>query len=189
MIETFTSENSGDFQARYAETFGWLHRTDRKQFINLESVIEDKVSFSIGTHHKYSVNINSGINFEFIPVDRGWFNTTNGEVVYLQRRPARQWKRGISESNTEIYDAYRSRVDLTFARLSSIFENPNKWGIKPSQCAISKQFAMLPDGTVYFYLHCVGRWVDNTIILDNSIVEQELRDQLTRQQSTIEVKV
>lgn len=185
MLDTLTSENYRDFSARYANTFGWLV-DGKRQFVHVLRVADERVYFTNATGMEYHAKMDHGVNFEFIPVDRGWFNDINGNPWLLSRVPARQWKRGISETNTMMYDGHSLRTfHVNYERLSKVFSdkftelNYSK-EIKPTG-AWSKHFAVTKHG-LHFYDQLIGSYNPKTqeIVLTSDIVKQELTDLINR---------
>jgi hypothetical protein len=196
MKDTLTSLNHQDFKARYVNTFGWLLKDDgTRELVHVENSNEDRVYFNAGGGKSYHANVDAGVHFEFIPVNRGWFNATDGNVYYLQRQPARQWKRGICDSNTAMWSITNMNAPLkvTLAKLQTIFvEGWNNWQIKNiSQIpyAISRAFAISPTQLVYFYNQPVGTYSNGVISLDDTSIYQELSDTIRRRYLGIKVEI
>ena len=196
MIDSLTSENYGDFERRYSRTYGWLIQDNKELFVYLKSVSDDQVTFYANNNKfQYHARINSGVKFKFIPVKNGWFNASDGNTYLLSRHPARQWKRGIAETNTTITTLDgMEQLELSYNILSSIFNedyrklNPLN-NFEGRSCALSQHFALGPNGTVYFYLREVGKYLpgEKTIHLSNPIIQQELQDLITRKNWDIKV--
>lgn len=196
MIDTYTSNNHTDFNARYSNTYGWLlpdGEGGRKTFVHLKEADGTHMYFDTGTNMSYSAKIDTGVLFNFIPVDRGWFTSNDGRVLFLQRVPERQWKRGISSHNTRI-----TNIDGMFnERLShSILENifTNEETIIPftkgKPFRISKHFAIASKQHVYFYNQHIGYLVDDVLEVGSvHQVEQELGDAIKRSNLDFKVKV
>jgi len=192
MLDTYTSDNGRDFNARYVETFGWLVADGRRHFVYINNVDHDAVHFSKGGKLLYNAKIDAGVTFEFIPVDRGWYNTINGEVLYLSRVPARQWKRGISSNNTQIREGERmTSRGVEYDVLNSIFceENEQHRYRAGRACALSKHFAINANGNVWFYNNIIGAIKGDTITLDTTLVATELSDVITRNNIPLKVLV
>ncbi len=195
MIDSLTSDNYRDFGPRYAGTYGWLLQNDKEIFVQLNRVDDEKVSFSTGNKMPYYASINSGIKFKFIPVKNGWFNAIDGHTYLLSRQPARQWKRGIADSNTIVVSIDNMlEVPLTFEVLSSIF-NPGYSTLNPLRkwegrsCALSQHFAISPDYRLYFYRQHIGDYnpETETLVLNTPIVKQELQDLINRNNWNLKV--
>lgn len=187
MIDSYTSSNHHDFNARYAGTYGWLLSdkvSGERSFVHLIEADGERLTFDMGGSLVYNTNINSGVRFQFIPVSRGWFASKDGRVLFLERIPARQWKRGISSQNTTVRDSNGLMgVKLTYAVLSDIFtKDDHRSPYKPSEpYCISQHFAINPYNQVYCFNIHVGDLKGNTITLNDTLsVAQELRDAIRR---------
>jgi hypothetical protein len=202
MIDTLTSENHRDFVARYQGTVGWyLGDKDKKILVNVARVHDNRVMFKDVAGVEYFANANSDIKFEFIPVDRGFFNAKGG-LVYMERIPARQWHRGICSNNTKMWACNPGFAEgflpcgVNVATLHNVFvEGPpvsRRWvehRIDPkkySSVALSKHFAFIGE-KFYFCRTQVGTYRDNKIKLDNDLVFQEVCDVVKRNNLQVEV--
>lgn len=190
MLDTFNSSNHRDFGPRYANTFGWLvdEKSGTKKLIQITEVQTDRVFFKTNTSQVYHANLDSSVVFEFIQVKQGWFNSTDGESYLLSRSPARQWKRGISNSNTTVQRLRDScGLDVSYKLLDQL-----KWeedGYNQAEGAISKHFAICPAGSFYFYSQIIGKVKEKTITLYTRLVHQELTDLIRRKNLSFEVVV
>lgn len=190
MQDTYTSSNHRDFNARYSHTYGWLVKNNTKLLVYLLEGDNDYLSFRTDTTHVYRANINAGTIFEFIPIKQGWFNSSDNQVVFLQRIPARQWKRGICSENTRasILASYPHSTDLDYKLLYSLLVNPiniTKDFIVNNvnnglPVALSNYFAISNKQEVYFYHQNIGVFSKNTIVLNDNLVLQELSDCVNR---------
>lgn len=184
MLDTLTSENYGDFNRRYVETFGWLVKDGQRRFVYINASDRYVVQFSVGGEFKYSATVDSGVMFEFIPVDKGWYTSVDGKLYYFERIPARQFRRGISAHNTKLYlmdkKVFRSQV-LEYKTLKNIFENDRPYQYIPGMdSALSKFFAINQQGDVFFNDVLVGKTTDGVIKLSHNAVYQELSDLIKR---------
>lgn len=189
MIDTLRSDNAGDFSQRYVDTYGWLYLRGKKTLVYIADCGRGRATFTLGDKLQFHVNVDSGLEFEFIQVDRGWFNTIDGKMYLLQRHPARQFKRGISASNTIARDMYLINVPLTYPMLASIFDPTfNYWDKKDldSTGALSKHFAVI-NGTIMFYTEHIGKYAEGVVTLTSNLFQQEFQDLLRRK--NIDVKV
>jgi hypothetical protein len=193
MKDSLTSTNAADFSQRYTGTYGWLHLDNKRDFVYVSDVNRRACYFNKGTDVAYHANADVGVIFEFIPVDRGWFNAVDGNVYFLQRRPARQFKRGIADTNTLIYNEKLSNVGISYKILSTIFvDGFDNWQFKDfsKPQALSKHFAITDkDGTLMLYDTKIGQYKTNIITLDSSLFAQELQDTLRRKNIDVRVIV
>lgn len=193
MKDSLTTSNSGDFSQRYAGTYGWLHLEGKREFVYVADVDNRRCYFNKAGDVQYHANADTGVIFEFIPVDKGWFNTTDGKLYFLQRRPARQFKRGIAETNTGVFDDRMRQVKLTYKLLATIFEDGfDAWSHKTlaRPGALSKHFAITDNnGTIMLYDAKIGQVVDGVVVLENNLFLQELQDTLKRKNMSAKVIV
>ena len=189
MRDTYTSENHRDFNARYSHTYGWLIQGDRRNLVYMLEGDEERFTFTTGAAQTYTAYINGGAVFEFIPIKMGWFNASDGRIIFLERHPARQWKRGICGDNTWAY-TYTSdwggigAERITYDLLKSIFVTPFTIDVVSKvtanqPVAISQHFA-IANGRVFFYKTQVGVYNQGQIKLTNTIMQQELSDCIRR---------
>lgn len=184
MRATLTFRNHQDFRARYSGTYGWYIKDNTRKLVQITNSDRNFVFFSDDSDFEFNAKVDSGINFEFIPVDKGWFNGVSGQVYFLCRHPARQWKRGIHVDNTLVYQINQMNfnIGVSYSVLSDIFiDNFDNWGKKEvPPYAISKQFAIDANRNVWFYNVIVGKVKDDVITLETPLVLQELTDVLKR---------
>lgn len=194
MLDTLTSENYRDFSPRYSHTYGWLQQEGTKQLVYIRRVTDDRVYFTNQTNMEYHAKINSGVMFEFIPVDHGWFNGQDGVAYFLSRMPSRQWKRGISDSNTSMVSSTNMRaMEITYNGLANIFnvgfESRNYPKLFSGVGALSKHFAIAQTGRLYMYDRWIGTYKDGVITLFSDLVKQELTDLINRNGWNIQINV
>jgi len=195
MYDTYTQENQRDFAARYCDTFGWLidEKRNNKRLVYLAETDGDHLYFysQLGGVKQHTI-AGAGVMFEFIPVDHGWFKADNGAIYLLTRVPARQWKRGISRSNTSITGITGNNVPVNFEVMSSIFneKNPQTYTYSSARpIALSKHFAIDAKKNVFFYDSLIGTEDNGIITLKNNHVLQELQDLVRRKKLPLEIKV
>lgn len=176
MLEKFTSENAADFRQRYEHTFGWLH-TSKKHFVYVSAVGREQTYFEDEHGTKMNLNLNSPYNFEFIPVTNGYYYSTDNHIYYLQRVPARQWRRGICSANTSMTTIDGTQIEIDIKNLGSIFkvENQPYHFEVDIPCALNKHFAITDDHQLKFRNRVIGSREGHTVIVDN-IFYQELVD-------------
>lgn len=191
MIINLRQNGIRDFNQRYCGTYGWLIQGNNKRFIYIESITDQKIYFNEGDDIEYFVHTDSDITFEFIPVDRGWFNTNNGTALFLYRCPARQWKRGISNSNTEIIDFNNRCQEVNYKVLHSIFNEDfvkNNYPKELKVGALSKHFCFNPKGLLLLYNSAIGNIKDNTIVVNNKLFLQEIIDLINRNNWNVKIE-
>lgn len=184
MFDSLTSTNGRDFDQRYRNTYGFLHKDGAKKLIFITKIDSGRVFFTTADGESWWAQSDQQVMFEFLPLDRGFHNTENG-LFFVTRVPARMWQRGIARNNTSVYQ-FKTRnwqqVEPSFESLSSIFEKPTEPDKALSRpTAISKYFAM-SRGTVFLFSEAVGSYTKSKISLkpQAAIIEQELNDSLRR---------
>lgn len=77
MIDTPTHKNLSDFKQRYQGVMGWLNpdKPESKCAVYVSSVTTSKVAFRDEKNNEYYANVNTGVQFEFLPTQRAWYNT------------------------------------------------------------------------------------------------------------------
>lgn len=190
MRVSFNRETARDFGPRYAETYGFLidDKGERK-LIYVTETTDSAVYFQTrdGDNIQYHAVLGADVSFEFIPVNRGFFNGADGMLYHVERVPARQWRRGIGRNNTQIYSLSEKEgpfagKKINFKVLEAIFSAPSdyKFAGKTEWVAISKHFATTASG-VYFHHERIGRLNKNKLIVSDACgVVQELKDALAR---------
>lgn len=190
MLDTLTQFNHRDFSARYLGTYGWLindhpKNTD-KRLVYISEVTSERANFTDINGGKYHAYAGKEVMFEFLPVDRGWFYGESGAMYMLKRLPARQWHRGICDSNTSVSLVSNLRmkaVNIGLPVLTDIFSDkkPPYQYVKGQSCILSKHFALI-GATLYFLDKMVGYLNGTSITLDapGMLVKQELLDIISR---------
>lgn len=190
MRDSLTRENAPDFARRYIGTYGYLVQGDKKTLVYMQKADHMETTFTDVGGYSYTVYANSGVEFEFIPVDRGFYNTVSG-TYFLHRVPARQWSRGISESNTAVYLLSAqglSPIPCNIMNLFKVFQEGidiqqavNEWqNNKRVSFALSKHFAV-SNKYVLFYnanIGTVGK--SKAMVVDEPRVAQEFSDCIRR---------
>ena len=186
MLDTLTSLNGRDFNQRYGNTFGWLVKDDgKKSFVFLHGTDSrmERIDFSMGTTMQYHAKKDTGVTFEFIPVDRAWVNGEDGPY-FLSRHPTRQWKRGIASTNTSIKDGKFRSLAINYETLVKIYNDnyqERNYSKEFKEGALSKHFALCGKD-LWFYDKRVGKFDPkmNEIVLSDSIIYQEISDLFNR---------
>lgn len=197
MKEVFTSSGYSDFKQRYANTYGWYEKEDKSQIlVNVASVDADRVVFRDDKGIDYFAYADFGNVFTFLPVQRGlyWYE---GSIIYMSRLPARQYKRGICDNNTSIFDMHKQyAVAVDYHLLKTIFgkqENPSLEKFKTTYTGdvlFNKTFAIIGE-KVFLYNIVIGTYNTSKkeITLENSLFQQELQDVMRINQLDIIVEV
>lgn len=200
MLDTLTGNNAADFKARYQGTFCWFMHDGQRLLVRIDTVQGNKVIFTDFFDRKLEVYVDSNLFFEFLPLSRRWNVTQDGTLFYTARVPARQWKRGICDENTQLcgFDP-ASRVLLTlpmrnlFQYLHNIDQFPknnlNTYLKDPSKGAyLSRHFVISPTGKFYFLLQEAGTFTrTNKLELYDDVIAQEVSDLITRENLPIQL--
>lgn len=192
MRDTLTSLNRGDFTQRYRGGFGWLLRENgTKVLVHITEVDQNKVLFDTSKESGFFAFTDKGVEFEFLPITRGHIPTEDG--IYLcQRHPARQFQRGISEGNTQLFKFNNrgsfSTCAVSLEHLSAIFERPIPYeesvkkyldNKKQMACALSLHFAINGDN-FFFMTRQAGKVVNRTTLTVPDLIRQEVQDLINR---------
>lgn len=185
MKASLTRNNHRDFQQRHQGTYGFLLVENKRILVNVTRVSSDRVDFVDVDKTPYHVFADGGVDFEFIPVRRGWVNGA-AHPYYFARVPARQYQRGISHNNTEglyLSAAGAGPVEISFSALDDAitktisYEEAYAKYLKGERdaVALSKHFAMTPL-VFYFYNRSVGTIKNDALILSEPMLAQEISD-------------
>lgn len=128
MFEKFTSQGANDFRQRYQGTFGFFRNDHEKKapFLCKLSFVENAVKFIDKRGIEYTLNpdVEEQIGFHFLPPKAGYFNTDTGAML-VTRQAARQFQRGISDRNTQMYnlsmEAGFRGTPVDFTNLEKVF--------------------------------------------------------------------
>lgn len=192
MLDSLSGDTWEDFRQRYNHTYCWLLRGNEKLFVYISDINPEAVRFSMGSSMSFSANADTGTMFQFIPVDRGWYNTDDNSVFHLSRVPERQFRRGISDGNTLIHDETMYNVELSYKKLKSIFGVEKQWS-RPFDPqvpnAFSKHFAYLPaySSSLVFHNVVIGAWDGKVFEVDHNFV-QEVSDVFRRNNLQLTIK-
>lgn len=200
MLDSLTVNNFRDFSQRYQNTYGWYvdNQTNRKTFVHVVRVEPEAVHFQTDDKQTWIAYADRGVLFEFVPVKRGVYLTLD-DAFYLERRPARQWNRGISPNNTNIYKYFtgewRAAPGL-FTTYATIFNKQ----ITPeaslhahfthgiSRFLLNQHFICL-DGILWFNMQKVGEYKEGVIRVTQDLVKQEIQDAVKRIKSPNKLEV
>lgn len=186
MLETFQSDHSRDFRQRYAGSFGYYKDDNkRKIFVLISNVGDLEVSFVDEKENVYSARADSGIEFEFIPVKKKLF-VHRDELLYIRRRPARMWARGINPQNTEVSNVLVGKDQtLNFAKVVAYLKtcvdvklNIQKLEEKNVSAVVLSDLFGTTNGSLYLYDKVVGDFRPDTreIVVTEPLFHQEIED-------------
>jgi hypothetical protein len=167
MFEKFTSEHMETFKQRYEGTYGHFRNDEvgRKLLVKLTAIQPARCTFVDAQDIEYRLNPDTErkIGFEFLPPKSAWYNTPKG-ALFVKRIPARQFHRGVSESNVRIYqlDTKLGVKAVTFDVLGAIYDDafdPRTAILRRKDkeaVALSGQFALDSKGGVYLLTEKIG---------------------------------
>lgn len=178
----YTSEGVHDFSQRYEGTFGWIDRANASSLmVKLTSVTPNTLTFQDKKNIEYYARADRDVWFSFLPVKKGSY-LFHDEIVVVERRPARQWKRGICEENTTIRKLSGEFLPVSFEILQEVFDPSPNYTVQKFRddgdggCVLlNNQFSIYKD-FVYLYSVLIGRYERGTITLDNDVFLQEIKD-------------
>jgi len=181
MREVFTSAGRQDFRQRYEGTFGWYANDGKRLLVSVDRVLDGVMHFSDQNKVQYSANADKGVGFEFLPVERGLHNI-DSDMVYMYRKVARQYKRGICPDNTVIrsfstWDYIKIKHDVLEKLFTpvKVEEYINDWrNGKRVGVAFSQQFGVFKNNVVV-YDNVIGKFDDETFKV-NPLFKQEIQD-------------
>lgn len=182
MLEEFTGFGSRDFRSRYTNSYGYytVPGSGKKVLVFMEVVDDREASFKDQKGNKYSANADTGVVFDFIPVRKKLF-ISEDELYLIERKPARQWARGINSANTRLSLVNRgAAIGLSFKRIVASLE-PAQYQHVGAIRLLSDQFAIC-NGVVFIYDKAIGKWNQDTktIALESRLFIQELQDLVSR---------
>lgn len=168
MFEKFLSNNVENFAQRYQGTFGFYRDANRNRLlVKLTEVRADRCEFVDANGITFHVrpDASDDIGFEFLPPRSAWYNTDDG-AVYTERIAQRQFSRGITSKNINMYvlKMLPLSVRVDFKTLAAVFSAPDdyKAAVKVldegKSFALSPQFALDPAGTVWLYRENIGNF-------------------------------
>lgn len=182
MRDTCSRSSIRDFRQRYQGTIGSFIKDDgSKMFVWITEVTDRQVEFQDTGGNTYTAVHDNGVTFEFTQVPLGWFNSSKGPL-FVCRKPARQYQRGISSGNTYIMlgGSWRG-IGVNLETIADIYTYSEKYSPTMVAWALSKHFAYY--GTrFYFYDTDIGA-IDpktNVIKLKTNLYVQEVSDCVKR---------
>lgn len=187
MKAEFKSNGWEDFRQRYSGTYGWFEREDKPPIlVRVGHVDVESMVFEDDKGIKYTAHSDKGNVFSFIPVIRGMYKC-QGEITYVQRIPARMYKRGVCEDNTSMMSIYTGSMPVTFASILDMVNTSIEYelhklkGMLTSKqdvdnILLSRQFS-IKRNDVYLYDNLIGSITSpNTIMLNSPLFTQEITD-------------
>lgn len=184
MLDTPTSDWIDDFSQRYSNTWCWYVDGNKKTLVRITRVNVQRVEFVDKDGWEFKANVDGGAVFEFSQVPSGWYIDQEEKPWLFQRRPARQWKRGICEQNTYTYTIVNDRlilVDLTPQSLLSL-ENAGK-----TNSSVLSKFFCVTDSRVYCLNSMIGVREGNKISMLKPQFKQELSDAIRRSKNNYQI--
>ena len=188
MREEFKDEGWRDFQQRYQGTFGWYEKANKeKLLVQLIEVDSSRCKFSDKDGAVFTALSDKGNHFEFLPVKKGLYLTDNNDVISCKRVPAKQYKRGIAETNTSLtYLSSGMGLEVCFEVLEQMFEPQQR---NDSQrvnlfmnhdVLVHNNIFALTGGKVFVYDHNIGTYSfgERSITLHNNLFKQEIDDMI-----------
>lgn len=137
MKTTLVGREYVDFRKRFAGVFGFLSMENQEPLlVQVMDVNVNRVLFVDANNSEYSAKADAGVAFEFLPVDRKVVNTDK-TVLYMCRKPARQWQRGVCAANTSILDVVSGRnLEVSFKTVAPM------WGINKNYATQLNEYLM-----------------------------------------------
>jgi len=198
MKDSLTSSNYRDFRQRYEGVFGFFSPEGKKPLlVCLLSVEETKVNFMDVLGVSYHVNVNSGIPFDFLPIERKVVNIANDDILYACRKPARQWQRGVCAANTSIVSLCvpNRRLGVMFNLVAAVWNTSVPYAIAIQEflagmrknVALDNRFSIIGE-RVYLYNTPIGSYESATLKVI-SLFKQEISDTIVRNNLKFKVEV
>lgn len=195
MKDTYTSENGRDFRQRYSGTFGrYTTESGKKITVYVNELTDQEVLFNDINGVNLSARVNSGVEFEFYPLNRR-LTDHNKTILYSCRKPDRQWKRGVCIDNTKIIDLARGMeipvghtvVDAIYNSQANFLDTFNQFK-KGSRTnfLLSDKFAVV-NGHVYLYDKPIGKFKNLEEVDVLPLFVQEVKDSIARNNLPLKV--
>jgi hypothetical protein len=164
MLQSLRNNTPRDFRSRYANTYGFYTKGDKRTLVFFTDVNDNNVSWIDQDGADYQSSWDSDITFQFLAPQRKVF-MHRGSVMYMCRIPARQWQRGIALGNTRLTKlSTRQHSTLSFQKLLSAFYTDNDRNLVSvgaflkgiiSEACVNDMFAFTGD-RVWLYNQCIG---------------------------------
>lgn len=177
MKDFYKAATFRDFQQRYVHSYGWCIIDGVRELVCIAAVGPERLKLYDTAGRSHLIPPDTPFAFEFIPADRGWYNSRRGHPLLFYRHPARQWSRGINASNTNVRTAAGHNVEIDLELMASVVWDKHEYD-KDVPCAVSKQF-MLGKNFVWFYDRKIGV-ITKSGVQVNKLFAQEMRDLFDR---------
>lgn len=194
----YNSDGYRDFSQRYSGTYGWLEREGKESLlVKLLEVDHASLKFMDKRGMEFFARPDMGNYFSFLPVVKGSY-LYKDDIVVVQRRPARQWKRGICEDNTSItkpspVGEFKDSLAISFEVLDEIFYPKPNFSVSifretrmGNVVLFNHQFSIYK-GLIYVYDMCIGKYENGKFILNDGTFLQEIQDLITMNKLDMEV--
>lgn len=203
MIEVVTRARAPEMAQRYQGTYGFLKTgSGKKILVTINDVDTSSVEVMDVKSNKYTLASDTGCELEFTQVPSQWFQPDPDHIAYVNRRPDRQYKRGICPGNTNVFipascGKYLVGADTTAARINALFNPTDPEALRAfsrysrMKCGLWSKFFAYAQDTVYCKDLVIGT-VDHelkVIMLNDNVFAQEMRDALVRSNSDYTVKI
>ena len=143
-------ETSEDFRKYYSGTY-----------IVVPEAVPDEVAYvsSVGAHScvlKYQNDQKAEIIYDTVgyevksplTLQKQYFLLSEGSPAFIERIPARKWKKGIASTNTRLTTPSEIPIDLTYAHLNAFLQNKDK--VSTSEEVVTHRAGVLdPNWAVY----------------------------------------
>lgn len=195
MREEYKANEWRDFKQRYEGTYGWYETDSGKKVLVLLTEVTDKeLRFIDKSENSYTAIPDKGNTFQFLPIERGVHNIT-GDIIYCERIPARQWRRGLHISNTRMTSLLSNKHRAPdFGILEQIFEQKDDSLLRAFQkngtgsAALNSTFSIVGKAVKCYSIN-IGTFLKGKITLDNPLFHQEICDVVRDLQLPITVEV
>lgn len=193
-LEEFTSGGARDFRQRYLGVWGYYPTpSGEKLLVYMSQINERETKFNDAIGIEYTAKADQGVFFQFIPIEKRLFVYDN-MLVLAERRPARQYSRGVSEANTLFREITYSDTVLITAKTIVAYANPvYDVVIDPSKTVqlLSPMFG-IKHGRIFLYDRGIGsvRYDANLKLqlrVDEPLFYQELVDVVRERKINVEV--
>jgi len=186
MREQVKNFNFDHWHQRYQGCFGYLCVDNKEIAVVINQIKPGQIDYSTSAMNNLFIIAGADVEFNFQPLRPGYNPTTKG-LYFVQRIPARQWRRGICPDNSRVFTcknglkaaAWNNNAIFSLLENGISFRESVKNYETNKYAALSKHFALM-DTTLYFYDQQVGALTDNVIKLPTPDIAQELSDVIKR---------